>query len=137
MVSTDQTGEQAVAGVVAGLIDLHETVTWRAKHLGVWQHLTSVITEVESPYFFADELQKGAFSHFRHEHWLAHREGMTHMADVFDYTSPFGVIGRFVDWLFLEKYMTKLLIKRNATIKEFAESERWKEVLFLEKRVLN
>ena len=133
MVSTAHTGEKAVAGTVAGLIDLHETVTWRAKHLGVWQELTSVITEVEAPHYFVDELQKGAFKHFRHEHRLQYEDGRTHMTDVFDYTSPFGFLGKFVDWLFLKHYMTQLLIKRNESIKEFAESDRWKDVLFVEK----
>ncbi len=39
MESTKQTGEQAIAGRTSGLIGLGETVTWRAKHLGVWQTL--------------------------------------------------------------------------------------------------
>ena len=32
--STEQTGEKAVAGKTSGLIDLNESVTWRAKHFG-------------------------------------------------------------------------------------------------------
>ena len=33
------------------------------------------------------------------------------------------------DKIFLKKYMTELLKKQNQTIKEFAESEKWKIVL--------
>ena len=54
MESTKHTGEQAIAGLVSGLIELGETVTWRAKHFGVWQILTSKITEFEQPYSFVD-----------------------------------------------------------------------------------
>ena len=51
------------------------------------------------------------------------------MTDIFDYQSPFGIFGKLVDLIVLKKYMTKLLIKRNDTIKEFAESDQWKKVL--------
>jgi hypothetical protein len=50
------------------------------------------------------------------------------MTDFFDYKSPFGIFGKLADKLFLEKYMTELLIKRNQTVKEFAESGKWKEL---------
>jgi hypothetical protein len=62
MESTKQTGERAVAGRTSGLIGLGETVTWRAKHLGTWQTLTSKITEFDYPNHFTDEMVKGAFN---------------------------------------------------------------------------
>jgi hypothetical protein len=51
------------------------------------------------------------------------------MVYYFDYTAPLGPIRRIADKIFLKKYMTELIKKRNQTIKEFAESERWKIVL--------
>jgi hypothetical protein len=51
MASTAKTGEHVIAGRSSGLICLHETVTWRAKHLGLWQTLSSRITEFERPVF--------------------------------------------------------------------------------------
>jgi hypothetical protein len=47
--STKQTGERAIAGRTSGLMELGETVTWRAKHFGVWQNLTSKITDLSTP----------------------------------------------------------------------------------------
>ena len=41
--SMKHTGEKAVAGKTSGLIGPGETVTWRARHFGVWQNLTSKI----------------------------------------------------------------------------------------------
>lgn len=128
-VSTRQTHEEAIGGVTSGLIGLNESVTWRAKHFGVYHKLTSKITEFNPPHFFVDEMQKGAFNRFRHEHQFEEHNGITRMKDVFEYKSPFGVLGTLADWLILERYMRNLLLKRNLVIKEFAESERWKEVL--------
>ena len=68
IISTKQTGEQAIAGRTSGLIELGETVTWRAKHFGVWQTLTSKITHFDHPNSFTDEMVEGAFKSFRHEH---------------------------------------------------------------------
>ena len=119
--STKQTGERAIAGRTSGLIELGETVTWQAKHFGIWQNLTSKITEFNSPSFFVDEMVNGAFKSFRHEHHFSQVDGYTVMKDVFVFESPFGVLGRLVNSLILKRYMTNLLAKRNAVIKAAAE----------------
>ncbi|WP_345742944.1 hypothetical protein [Algibacter lectus] len=43
-ISTEHTNEEAIAGKTSGLIGIDESVTWRAKHFGVYQNLTSKIT---------------------------------------------------------------------------------------------
>lgn len=128
-VSTAHTHEEAIAGRTEGLIGLGESVTWRAKHLGLYQELTTYITAFDSPNFFTDEMQKGAFKRFKHDHFFREENKQTIMTDVFDYTSPFGLLGKLADVLFLKNYMTRLLIKRNEIIKSFAESGKWKEIL--------
>lgn len=129
-ISTEHTNEKAIAGRTSGLIELHETVTWRAKHFGVYQTLTSKITTFDRPNFFVDEMVKGAFKSFKHEHIFKASENGTLMIDLFDYKSPLGLLGAFADFLFLKKYMCNLLVKRNETIREFAETDKWKEVIF-------
>jgi ligand-binding SRPBCC domain-containing protein len=121
MESTKQTGEQAIAGRTSGLIELSETVTWRAKHFGIWQKLTSKITEFDRPNFFADEMVEGAFKSFRHEHYFLSRHGETLMKDIFIFESPGWILGRLFNRLILTRYMTKLLIQRNKVIKAAAE----------------
>ena len=44
------------------------------------------------------------------------------MRDIFDYTSPLGVLGCVADFLFLKRYMWRLLNKRNQLIKTVAEN---------------
>jgi ligand-binding SRPBCC domain-containing protein len=122
MESTKQTGEQAIAGRTSGLIELGETVTWRAKHFGIWQNLTSKITEFNYPSFFVDEMVSGAFKSFKHEHHFSEADGHTIMKDVFVFESPFGALGRLFNWLILNRYMANLLTKRNQVIKDVAEN---------------
>lgn len=128
-ISTKHTGEEAIAGVVEGLIGLGESVTWRARHFGIWQKLTSKITSYNRPTYFVDEMVEGVFKSFRHEHHFFDRNGVVEMVDVFNYKSPFGPIGLMVDWLILRRYMEGLLMTRNRVIKDYAESGKWKGVL--------
>lgn len=121
--------EKAVAGVRKGLINLNETVTWEAVHFGVRQRLTSKITVYNRPHHFRDSLVSGAFKRFDHDHFFEETGGMTVMRDVFDYDSPYSILGTFADRLFLESYMKKLLENRNALIKRIAESDDWKRFL--------
>ncbi len=120
--STAHTGERAVAGVTHGLIGLGEEVTWRAKHFGLWQHLTSRITQFERPDHFRDSMVAGAFRRFDHDHLFSAEGGHTVMRDVFDYNAPGGPVGRLVERLVLNDYLRRLLITRNAVIKAEAES---------------
>jgi ligand-binding SRPBCC domain-containing protein len=121
--------ETAVAGVTTGMIGLGEEVTWRARHFGIYQRLTSRITAFDRPSFFRDSMVSGAFARFDHDHRFEATPGGTRMTDVFDYTSPLGVLGRFADALFLERYMRALLAERNRVIKAAAESDRWRAFL--------
>ncbi len=124
VVSTQQTGETAIAGRTSGLIELGESVTWRAKHFGIWQNLTSKVTEMEYPNYFVDEMVKGAFKSFRHEHYFYPIKDQTLMKDVFMFESPLGLLGMAANFYFLKDYMEKLLEQRNLVIKETAEGER-------------
>jgi len=122
MESTKQTGEQAIAGKTIGLIELGETVTWRARHFGIWQTLTSKITEFNRPNLFVDEMVNGAFKSFRHEHHFTASGNQTIMKDIFEFESPMGIIGKIFNKVILTRYMTKLLKERNRVIKDVAEA---------------
>jgi ligand-binding SRPBCC domain-containing protein len=120
--STAASRERAVAGVTTGLLGAGDEVTWEATHFGVRQRLTSRITEFDPPNRFVDEMVRGAFARFRHEHQFLALQGGTEMVDCFDYASPLGLLGRLADGLFLRRYMTTLLRERNAYLKRAAES---------------
>jgi ligand-binding SRPBCC domain-containing protein len=131
LAGTADTGERAVAGVVRGLLGPGDEVTWRARHFGVWQRLTSRITQYERPRRFRDSMVRGAFARFDHDHLFAADGDVTIMRDRFDFTSPLGPLGRLADALVLTRYMRGLLVERNRVLREVAESDRWAEFLFV------
>ena len=119
--SLKHSNEKAIAGKTSGLIELGEWVTWEAVHFGIKQKLTSEITEFSAPNYFVDEMVSGTFKSFRHEHHFGESENKTIMIDEFSFETPFGVLGQFVNWLFLKRYMSNLLKTRNKFLKEKAE----------------
>lgn len=131
--SLKHTGEIPIAGKTTGLIELGEWVSWEAKHLGFVQHLTSKITEFESPNYFVDEMVLGAFKSFRHEHIFHDVVDKTLMIDKFYFESPFGVLGQTANVLFLKRYMKNLLKTRNKLLKKEAE-EKYKKSLLKSKK---
>ncbi len=115
--------ERAVAGRTSGLIGPGETVTWRARHLGLKWSLTSRIAAFEPPFRFVDEQVKGPFAWFRHEHRFESIPGGTRMIDDWQHASPMGVLGRLVDRLVLERLLRRLLQTRNAALARKAEAD--------------
>jgi len=123
--STSATGERAVGGKTSGLLSFGDSVTWRARHLGVWQKLTSRITAYERPDHFRDSMESGAFASFDHDHFFAPTAGGTLMRDVFEYRAPFGLLGRVAERLFLTAYMKRFLQRRLYDLRDLAESNEW------------
>jgi ligand-binding SRPBCC domain-containing protein len=117
LVSMQHTGERAVGGKTTGLIELHEEVTWRGRHFGVTQHFTSRITAFDRPRHFRDEMQRGAFRSFVHDHFFAAENGGTKMTDVLVFAAPLGVLGLLAEKLVLRRYMERLLTTRAKVIR--------------------
>ena len=120
--STGGTEERAVAGVTKGLIGMDGEVTWEARHFGVKQRLSVRVTAFDRPNHFRDVMISGAFASMVHDHLFNEHPDGTLMKDRFEFISPFGYVGRIVDWLFLTSYMRRFLIRRNVVLKQFAES---------------
>ncbi|WP_298518802.1 SRPBCC family protein [uncultured Kordia sp.] len=119
--STKNTREKAIAGRTSGKINLGETVTWRAKHFGLYLKHTSIISEFESPTFFVDEMVKGVFKSLRHEHIFKTVGMETEMIDVFKYEVPYSIFGQLFNYFILKSYLTKFLLERNQYIKQRSE----------------
>lgn len=121
--------EKVIDGKRSGLLNLGDSVTWSAKHLLKQRTLTTVIKEMQRPTYFADEQVAGDFVSMKHEHYFKVIENGTIMIDQFHYTAPHHQLGKFLNWIFLEKYMLQLLEKRNAVIRKMAESNQWEQFL--------
>lgn len=121
--STSKTNEKAIAGRTSGLIENNETVTWRAKHLGVYQTHTSKIINMKKPHEFTDIMLNGTFKSLHHQHIFKEKEGGTLMIDIFEFESPCGILGKLVNKIFLTNYLENFLLERNTMIKKEAESQ--------------
>ena len=128
-ISTAHTHEKVVAGVMNGLINEGETVTWQAKHLFKERKFTSRITAMLRPQSFTDEMIQGDFKSFHHEHHFKQTDNGTIMIDVVNFESPYGIIGKLANRFYLKNYLEQLLLKRNEVIKEYAEGMKWKAIL--------
>lgn len=121
--SASQTNEKAIAGVTSGMINFDETVTWQGKHFGFYLNHKSRITVMDFYDYFVDEMEKGKFKSFKHEHFFTEKVGETVMIDKLNYETPFGIFGKLFDAIILKKHLTNFIINRNKILKELAENQ--------------
>src|SRR5205085_10083584 len=107
---------RAVAGVTAGLLAEGEEVTWEARHFGRRWRMTSRITAFDRPHRFVDEMVRGPFVSFRHEHLFAPHGDGARMTDVIEFRAPVGLLANRP----LGVYLRRLIRIRNETIRERA-----------------
>jgi ligand-binding SRPBCC domain-containing protein len=128
-ISVAHTQEKAIAGITSGLIKENETVTWQAKHVFKVRQFTSKITAMKIPEYFIDEMTQGDFKSFMHQHHFKIIDNGTIMIDIVEFETPYGILGQIFNTIYLKKYLEKLLLQRNAVIKTYAESNKWKVLL--------
>jgi ligand-binding SRPBCC domain-containing protein len=119
--SMARSGERAVGGRRSGRIGHGEEVTWRARHFGAWWTMTSRITEYERPTRFVDEQVRGPFAMFRHAHRFPDAGSTTEMIDEVWFEAPIPVVGRVGERILLERYVGRLIDRRNAHLAATAE----------------
>jgi len=127
--SVSSTKEQAIGGVTSGLIDMGQQVQWRAKHFGLWLHMTIAITEMKRPSHFQDVMVSGPFHHFRHDHTFTEEGRSTRMTDSLEFASPVPALGSLADILILRSHLKHFLQCRNRALKAAAESDQWRKFL--------
>jgi ligand-binding SRPBCC domain-containing protein len=127
--STRSSKELAIGGVTTGLISEGETVTFQARHLGFKLKHTSTIEALRPYSYFRDAMTAGVFKHFEHDHHFAAMNDGTRMRDEIRFAAPWGRLGRLASNMVVRRHLGKLLMERNAVIKQVAESEVWHRYL--------
>jgi hypothetical protein len=51
------------------------------------------------------------------------------MVNHFYYRPRWGLIGDIVNLLFLQNYLTRTITKRNDLLRDYAETDKWKDIL--------
>ena len=121
--------EEAVAGTRFGLIEKDETVTWKARHFFKNRLLRVKITEMKKPDMFVDEQAEGDFKMMKHEHYFKPCDNGTIVIDLFHFETPYGMIGRWFNQLWLTQYLRRLIEQRNQLIKDYAENGKGRRLL--------
>ena len=127
--SNAATGERAVAGVVTGLLDAGDEVTWRARHFGMWRELTSRMVEFDPPRHFRDAMVRGPLNRFHHDHHFEEDGVATLMTDRYEFQFVTGLLGSWLDHLVLRPHFERFLTRRNSVLREVAESNKWRNYL--------
>jgi ligand-binding SRPBCC domain-containing protein len=128
-ISQQDNNEEAIGGVTSGLIKQGEFVIWKAKHLFKTRMMTIKITEMKSPDYFEDIMEKGDFISYTHKHHFKQVNNGTIMIDELAFETPYGSVGKIFNRIYLTKYMKSLVEQRNNTIREYAESTKWQALL--------
>jgi ligand-binding SRPBCC domain-containing protein len=76
------------------------------------------ITQVHHHDYFIDEQRFGPYAMWHHEHRFKKVEGGAEMIDEVTYAIPFGFIGRFANWLFVEKQLEDIFVFRYNTLEK-------------------
>jgi ligand-binding SRPBCC domain-containing protein len=122
--TTIETSEKAVGGVTDGMIGPGQTVTFEGTHFGMRQRLKVKVVEFDRPRLFVDEMIEGRFKRFKHIHEFQKLDAGTLIVDTIEWTSPFGVLGKMVDTLLLERHLRNLVSTRNNRLKHIAEHQK-------------
>ena len=127
--SMQESGEEAIAGITSGLINVEDTVTWKAKHLFKTRFFTSKIIEMKPFEKFTDKMIKGDFISYQHEHFFKPIENGTILIDIINFETPYGFIGKLINRFYLNTYLEKLITHRNEVIRQYAGTDKWKALL--------
>lgn len=121
--------ETLTANASGILLNVSDTITLSAKHLGKTRTMTLRVTEMNEPEKFVEEQVKGDLKSFRHEHHFKEVENGSLLIDMIYMEEPRDAVGGLMGKLFMKGYFEKILNKRNALIKQYAESDKWRTVM--------
>ena len=121
--------ESFSSGAGATLISKGETVSVSIKHAGRLRSCMLRLTELTRPVSFTEVQVKGDLENFRHERHFKRADNGTIMIDMIEYGMPRDMVGRILGRFYLKQYLEKLMLQRNETIRQYAETEKWRAVL--------
>jgi ligand-binding SRPBCC domain-containing protein len=111
-----------------GLLEEGESVTLQSKLLfknRVWK---LQLTKIVKPEMYIEEQVDGFFKNFKHEHYFKSCENGSFLIDQITYEEK-GIAGQLADKIIFRNYLMKILDIKNTSIKQAAESNRWKQYI--------
>jgi ligand-binding SRPBCC domain-containing protein len=91
---------------------------------GIPMQWVTEITHVEERKFFIDEQRIGPYSFWHHQHLLEPLDNGILMTDIVSYQPPFGLLGRFANFLFIRRQLDTIFRYREKALqKKFPSPE--------------
>jgi len=81
-------------------------------------HWLTEITQVEKPFYFADQQHQGPYSFWNHEHFFSAVDDGVEMRDQVTYQLPFGPLGDLVHRLWAGPRLERIFSYRAQQVKE-------------------
>ena len=66
------------------------------------------ITHVNAPWFFVDNQKSGPFKYWHHQHHFREINGGVEITDIVNYAAPYGIVGRVVENLMVERRVKEI-----------------------------
>lgn len=129
--------EESVAGCTTGLIGHNQHALMQSKLWGYHFSTELKIAKFNPPYFLSYEIADSHFESAIHDYYFYDISGETVMVNHFYYKFKLGLLGEMANLLFLEKYIIGIITQRNDLLREYAETNKWKDVLPIPKLELS
>lgn len=105
----DITSENADKKMYRGMI-----ITYKVKPvLNLPVEWVTEITQVDEPFYFVDNQKSGPYKFWHHQHIFKEIKNGTEMTDIVNYASPFGLVGKIAENLFVKKKVEEIFNFRN------------------------
>ena len=112
-----------------GLLGEGEPVTLQSKLFFKKRDLKIHLSKIVRPDMYIEEQVEGFFKSYKHEHYFKPCENGSFLIDQISYETKNGIAGVVADKLAYKNYVLKLLEIKNSSIKQAAESGRWKQYI--------
>ena len=128
-ISLGDLNEKSVAGCTSGLIGPNQRVLIQSAVGGFSLSTDLKIEKFNPPFFFSYEIEESVFHSIVHDYYFYDISEETVMINHLYYRTRWGLAGNILNLIFLNKYLTRLITKRNELLREYAESDKWKDIL--------
>lgn len=92
---------------------------------GITSDWMTEITHVNEPHYFVDEQRFGPYALWHHHHQFKEVAGGVEMTDEVHYAIPLGILGRFANWLFVEREVAKIFKYRQQIIQNLFPKKKY------------
>lgn len=129
--------EESVSGCTSGLFGPNQHALLKSELWGLKLSSEIKIIKFSPPSFMSYEVSDSYFLTIEHDYYFYDISEETVMINHFYYRTRWGLIGELLNFLFLKKILSNTITKRNDLLREYAETEKSKDILPIQQRELS